>query len=112
MKPDDAERLWWYAARVLRVIDGDTLVVDLDLGLGITARQTVRLLGVNTPELRGDDAAAGAAAKVFVASLTLGLDVLVRTHKDRDDKYGRLLAEIWAHGKSLAEELRLAGFTA
>jgi len=42
-----------YRARVDRVIDGDTLVMQIDLGFHMTAKVSVRLLGVDTPELRG-----------------------------------------------------------
>ncbi len=43
--------LYYYRAKVLRVIDGDTMDVDLDLGFDVVlAKQRVRLYGIDTPE--------------------------------------------------------------
>lgn len=94
------EVLYYYNARVVRVVDGDTLDLDIDLGFHITIRHRVRLVGINTPETFGPKAktegAAGLAAKQFVESqLPVGCAVQVRTHLDAADKYGRLLADVW-----------------
>lgn len=83
-----------YSGRVLRVVDGDTLVLDIDLGLCTWVRQLkVRLAGVNAPELPTPE---GLAAREFVERLVAdrGPDVVVRTLKDRREKYGRWLADI------------------
>lgn len=99
-----------YAAQVVRVIDGDTLVLDIDLGLSVTARAVVRVAGVNAPEL---PTPAGEAAKAFVEELVTarGAGVLVRTVKDRREKYGRYLADIsWPPDQAgLAELLLTSG---
>lgn len=87
-----------YRAELVRVIDGDTIVVDLDLGLGIWVRkQYLRLYGINTPELRGDDREAGHRAKLFAIEKLHGAHKLVvQTHKgDSKGKYGRWLATVW-----------------
>jgi micrococcal nuclease len=81
------------------VYDGDSCTADIDLGLGVWLhRQKLRLLGVDTAELRGASKAAGVAARDFVRDL-LPEDgvVLLRTHKGRrkKGKYGRWLIEIW-----------------
>ena len=48
--------LYYYRAKVLRVIDGDTMDVDLDLGFDVVlAKQRVRLYGIDTPESRTRD---------------------------------------------------------
>jgi len=45
-----------YHAKVINVIDGDTIVVDIDLGFNVVlSNQSVRLLGVDTPESRTSD---------------------------------------------------------
>lgn len=101
-------------AEVVRVVDGDTIYVDLDLGFGVTKHAKVRLIGIDTPELRGRGKEKGLAARDFVDSWfelhhpTREL-VLCRTSKDRTGKYGRWLADFMAGGSSLVEELRAAG---
>ena len=58
-----------FQARVKRVVDGDTLDLDIDLGFHITLSERVRLMGVDTPETRSRDLvekADGLKAKEFV----------------------------------------------
>jgi len=105
-----------YAATVVRVVDGDTLYLDLDLGFFIRMTIDVRLKGLNTPEIRGASREAGLKAKAFVEqALPPGALVLVKTYKA--EKYGRYLAdlrylprartrdEVAANGRSLNQEL-------
>lgn len=110
--------MYEYRARVIDVVDGDTFRLEVDLGLDILHRITVRLFGVSTPEVRGEEREAGLQAKAFVESLipkeTL---VLISTVKDRREKYGRYLAVVyiptgdlanpWLH---LGDELVKAGY--
>lgn len=81
-----------YMARVLRVVDGDTVQVELDLGCDVRQRMTLRLYGINTPELPSSE---GVKAKEYLAGW-LGDTCFVRTHKDKREKYGRYLAQLWA----------------
>jgi micrococcal nuclease len=92
--------LYLYQAQVLRVIDGDTLVAELDLGFHTFRREPLRLLGVDAPELNSADPAEkelAQKAKVELALLTLSCDkgLLVRTRKDKQDKFGRYLADVF-----------------
>ena len=93
-------KLYYYVANVTAVYDGDTITVDLDLGLGIWRHgQTIRLWKVNTPELKGPDRARGLAVRDLVSKLVLNKSVLVRTildkrGEDRNEKFGRLLGEV------------------
>jgi len=92
-------RAFEYLGKVVRVIDGDTLVVNLDLGLRISTEVVVRLVGINAPELVGPTRAAGEAAKAHAiqwlrATPTREGEVFVRTIKNPIDKYGRWLAII------------------
>ena len=48
-----ADKLWWYPARVLGVVDGDTLDVMVDLGFRAYQKIRVRLHGIDTPEVYG-----------------------------------------------------------
>jgi len=92
--------LYHYAATVIEVYDGDTLTVDLDLGLGLwRSHQTIRLWKINTPEVKGADREQGLAVRDFVRGLVLNKTILLRTildkrGADRTEKFGRLLGEI------------------
>ena len=85
-------------AKVLRVVDGDTVDIDIDLGFGVWMRkQRVRLYGVDTPESRTRDLEEkkfGMMAKKYVKGyLPIGTDQILRTHKDGKGKFGRILGE-------------------
>lgn len=86
-----------YRATIRSVYDGDTCRLDLDLGFGVWLRnQPVRLLGIDTPELRGSDRPAGLAARDYLRGLLPeGREVVVETERDATGKYGRWLARIW-----------------
>lgn len=91
---------FWYGAKVLNVIDGDTIDLMIDLGFNIHHKIRVRLFGVNTPESRTKDLAEkemGLRAKSFTKDW---LDrhgwVYVNTIPDKNDKYGRILAKIYS----------------
>ena len=83
-------RPWTYIARRLRVIDGDTLEVVVDLGLGHRARPRLRLRGIDCPELYTH---AGRTARAFVECALAPVDFAVITTW-RTDTYGRYLADL------------------
>lgn len=95
-----------YHATVTEVVDGDTVVIDLDLGFDIKfTNQKVRLLGIDTPESRTSDKVEkvfGLASKDFCKRFVAACKnrVIIRTHisEGTDDsgreKFGRLLGEI------------------
>ena len=86
--------MYRYQATVVRVVDGDTLYLDVDLGFFIRMKIDVRLKGLNTPEIRGPEREAGLKSKAFVeAALPPGALVVVDTYKA--EKYGRYLADVW-----------------
>jgi micrococcal nuclease len=86
--------MYEYRALVERVIDGDTMQVSIDLGFDIWHRMTIRVAHINAPE---KDTPEGKAARTY-ADYLLPTDgkktVVVRTYKDRAEKYGRYLADI------------------
>jgi micrococcal nuclease len=83
-----------YHAIVTEVIDGDTIKVNVDLGMGVTmTRQTIRLSDVMAPELREER---GPAAAEYLRKLVFGQWVLVNTK--RKEKYGRWLGVVYASG--------------
>lgn len=84
--------MYEYTALIIRVVDGDTLVMDVDVGFGMWRRnESYRLLRINAPEMRYK---AGKAAKQFLTKVLAekGMDATVTTHKS--DVYGRFLAEV------------------
>ena len=83
--------LFRYQATIVRVVDGDTLIADLDLGFHITHQITARLLGINAPEMRTP---AGPPARDALSGLILGKQFEVETVKDRKEKYGRYLLTV------------------
>ena len=90
-----------YRATVIRVIDGDTIELLIDLGLYNYQRTKIRLAGINTPE-RGQEGYR--EAKAFVSDLLEEGEVVVRTHKV--GKYGgRWIGTIWVGDICLNHEL-------
>ena len=90
--------MYQYRCQILRVVDGDTVDIDIDLGFGVWMRkQRVRLYGVDTPESRTRDLEEkkfGMMAKKYVKGyLPIGTDQILRTHKDGKGKFGRILGE-------------------
>jgi micrococcal nuclease len=91
--------MYEYRATLLRVIDGDTVHLALDLGFDVTLNVTGRLHGINTPEMNTPE---GRAARDYLDGLinpygpTLrSAQLLVRTVKDKREKYGRYLVTLW-----------------
>ena len=90
--------MYEYKCKIVKVIDGDTTDVDIDLGFGIwMKKQRIRFYGVDTPESRTsdkDEKVYGMLAKEFVLShLPIGSTQVLRTKKDGVGKYGRILGE-------------------
>lgn len=100
------------AAVVTAVIDGDTLAVRAAAWPGFEATATVRLIGIDTPELRGRcerETAAAIAARTAAADLAPPGARVILSGID-SDKYGRTLARVTlADGRDLAEALLAAG---
>jgi micrococcal nuclease len=92
--------MYEYRATLKKVVDGDTVDVELSLGFDIYQSHRLRLYGVNTPELHDRDAtirAKALEAKQFLIDTlpTAAGAITVRSHKDAGDKYGRYLAELF-----------------
>lgn len=96
-----AEMLYYYQAVVRGVYDGDTITVDIDLGMHNWVHgEKVRLLRINAQELKGATHEAGAAARDYLRSLVEGKQIVLETYKDDKEKYGRYLAEVWVADES------------
>ena len=96
-----------YRCKIVKVVDGDTADVDIDLGFGVwLKKQRIRFYGIDTPESRTSDKEEkpyGLAAKEFVLKyLPIGSDQTLVTIKARVGKYGRILGR-FALNDSLIE---------
>jgi micrococcal nuclease len=104
--------LYNYSARFVKVIDGDTIDVDIDLGFGTWLHsKRLRLYGLDTPEKNTPE---GVKAKQFTTDwvnkyMKDGV-LTVKTLSDKPDKYGRILAQVYGTSAfSLNEELLSSG---
>ena len=91
--------MYEYGCKVTRVVDGDTIDVDLDLGFDIIYKCRVRLYGIDTPESRTrnkDEKVRGKLASKFLQdAINNGDHVILRTQlKDSKGKFGRVLASV------------------
>lgn len=95
--------LHWYACELRRVVDGDTVDLDIDQGFHQWARNIrVRLLGINCPEMRTPEgpAAKSATEKWFGWGGFLLINTVPDTHNvtDRADSFGRYLVSVYRDG--------------
>ena len=92
---------YYYKAFVTKVYDGDTVTLDIDLGLNVFKKnQKVRLLGINTPEIRGEERKMGLISKDRLSNMILNKEIVIQTHYDKSGKYGRWLAIVWFFDES------------
>jgi micrococcal nuclease len=101
--------LYYYKAKVTRVVDGDTIDCDVFLGFHMTARIRFRLARINTPEVRGVEKVEGRAAKDYLIQLLEDNqnEVIIRTEKT--GKYGRWLAEVYVSEINVNDDLVKSG---
>ena len=102
--------MYEYKCKVTRVVDGDTVDIDIDLGFGVWLhKERVRIYGIDTPESRTRDKVEkrfGLLAKEFVEQFVKGSSVILRTQKyDAKGKFGRILGDIIVDDKSLSETM-------
>ena len=85
------------------VIDGDTLDLDIDLGWGIHLKQRVRLVGLDAPEVRGDERKAGLYVEDVVEKLVTrpGVRLTLKSDRYSRDMYGRTLGVVYVDGISI-----------
>ncbi len=103
--------MYEYKATVTKVYDGDTITVDFDLGFGIALqKQTIRLLGINTPEVRGAERTEGIISRDALRQRILGKVVTIKTSKDKKGKYGRWLGEVFMEDENINKWLLKEGY--
>lgn len=86
--------------KVLKIVDGDTIDVDIDLGFNISYYQRVRLAGIDTPESRTTDKKEKALGLEVKDRLKKAVDaatkIVIKTEKpDSEEKYGRILGWVF-----------------
>lgn len=92
-----------YNAKILRVVDGDTIDVSIDLGFHVYHQQRLRLNGIDAPELNStveEERIRARESRDFLRSAVekYGPDIEVTTIKDRREKFGRYLADFKFYG--------------
>ena len=100
--------MYEYKAKVIRVIDGDTIAFAVDLGCDVTVNLTVRLANVDCPEA-GSQAYHDARLFTLNWLSAAGDHVMLHTIKDKREKYGRYLGEVYGIGKHLNADLVAEG---
>ena len=97
----------YYVKKVSKIVDGDTIDVDIDLGFDISFSSRVRLAGIDTPESRTTDKfekSLGLEAKSYLKhEIEAAKSVVIKTEKmDSSEKYGRILGWVFLDGASVS----------
>jgi micrococcal nuclease len=107
----------YYVKKVTKIVDGDTIDVEIDLGFNISYSQRVRLAGIDTPESRTTDKyekALGLEVKKKLGELIANAKtIVIKTElPDSSEKYGRILGWLYLDGaeKSVNEALIAGGY--
>ena len=87
-----------------RVVDGDTIDADIDLGFDISLTKRIRLAGIDSPESRTTnlkEKALGLESKEWLKkSLEGAKDIIIKTEKpDSTEKYGRIIGHLFINGQ-------------
>ena len=97
----------YYVKEVKKVVDGDTIDADIDLGFDISFSSRVRLAGIDTPESRTADKLEKQLGLESKAYLNNAIDsaktVVIKTEKmDSSEKYGRILGWVFLDGSEVS----------
>ena len=99
--------MYEYRVEVLRVVDGDTVDVDVDLGFSTWLRdQRIRLAGIGAPESRTKDDMEklyGQLSKKFLSEMLKNKEITLQSHGK--GKFGRILGTLLAEGSNVNEEM-------
>ena len=90
------KELYHYSSKMYKIVDGDTIDVELDLGFSTHYIERFRLYGIDAWETRGEEKPRGLEAKSRVIELLpVGSSLLTKTYKDSKGKYGRYLGDFF-----------------
>ena len=102
---------------ITKVVDGDTIDANIDLGFDISLTKRIRLAGIDTPESRTrnlEEKALGLESKEWLKkSLEGAKDILIKTEKpDSTEKYGRIIGHLFINGQetSLNNQMITSGY--
>jgi len=103
-----------YPAYVLRVIDGDTIVVNINLGFGLMFKETIRFLDYDSPETFRptceEERALGKEATKWLKQQIHDEDIILYVPKKERGKYGRVLAIVYYDETNMQEEMIKRGY--
>ena len=98
-----------YQAKVVRWVDGDTVLLDIDLGFFVTRQERIRLARVNAPELSSgipyQERLAIHARTVVKKFCPEGSMVTITTEKNKRDQFARYIGEVILKGKNVSDFL-------
>tara|TARA_Y100000034_G_scaffold128612_1_gene183550 strand:+ start:769 stop:1155 length:387 start_codon:yes stop_codon:yes gene_type:complete len=92
-----------YRAKVTRVVDGDTIDLEVDMGLDITCHIRGRLTGVDTPERGEDDWFTATDMLTSLLNAAQDADGYIKISTEKTGKYGRWLVNVEGVNKALAD---------
>lgn len=98
--------------QIVKVVDGDTVDLIIDVGFDIHIKQRIRLAGINAPEtktLNEEEKKRGLEARAWLTERLLNKQLIIKTI--REEKYGRMLGHIYINGSkvSVNEEMLTLG---
>lgn len=96
---------WTFSARLVRVVDGDTVILSIDTGFATTREERIRLSGIDTPELVGTDRPKGLLVKLALQDRLFGRGLIVVTEMEKVDGFRRYLGTIWVDGQNINQWL-------
>lgn len=101
--------MYEYRATIIKVVDGDTVHADVDLGFDTHMLMTIRLAGIDAPEM---GTPLGPPAKAHLAQLIDASSdhVVISTVKDKKEKFGRYLGYLTAGGVRVNDQMVRDGF--
>lgn len=103
--------LYQYKAQIVRVVDGDTVRADIDLGFNTWRKnEALRLEGIDAPEPKGATKEAGKAATAALVARIEGKVLTICTIKDKTGKYGRYLVRLYLGDEEINQWMIEAGF--
>ena len=95
---------------ILKIYDGDTITVLIDLGFHVTKKEVLRFALIDAPEIRGLERPDGLKSRDWLrerlnTAVQENRDIIVKTSKDSKGKYGRYIAEIFIDDISINREI-------
>ena len=101
--------------KILKIYDGDTITVELDLGFGVYKKEKLRFAFLDAPEIKGEERPQGLISRDWLRAkindaVENGHTLKVRTIKDRKGKYGRYLAILFIDNTNINELMLEEGY--